>query len=198
MRKLLVTWLLAAWVWLTGRPAARRTLTWSQDPADDEILGAIRTVPCHFSDTGARRGLDNYTYYNSGSYGSPTWGLIPTQDEELGLKRTKITSSVRAFNNIKTDVAGLIEISPKFTMVYDQSIVSLVVIQAAFWATTLVGNSLEFAFSDGPIAGSGIRYIRAVCGVFDITEPHPLDGLDVVNVEVGPTYNANPPTVNTA
>lgn len=167
--------------------------------SDDEVLGALRCVPTHYSDTGARRGLDDYTYRNTGTYASPTWVLMNNiKDEELGLKRTRIDSSIRGFSSIGTEVPGLLKIEPKWTMIYDQSDANLVAIQTAAWSATIAGNQIEFAFSDGAIAGSGIRYIRAFCAIFDISEPHPLDGIDVVNVEVGPTYNANAPTVNTA
>lgn len=149
--------------------------------------------------SGLRRGLDLYLYRNTGSYGSPTWALITNcRDFELGLTRTRIDSSTRAVA-VATKVPGLIEMKPKWQMIYDYSDAALIAIYASFYATSPTGAQIEFAFSDGAVGGSNIRYIRAICCVFDVSEPAPLDGLGMVNVEVEPTYNSSAgPTVNTA
>src|SRR5579859_5129454 len=151
------------------------------------------------ANTGARRGVDLHTYRNTGTYGSPVWSeLTNLRDQKKGLSRTEINSSIRGFSNIETAVAGLIKCEPSWQMIYDQSDANLVAIQSAFWSTVIASNQIEFAFSDGPIGGSGIRYLRAVCAVLGCDDTEDLDGIAMVDVKVKPTYNSNAPTIVTA
>lgn len=142
--------------------------------------------------SGLRRGIDLHTYRNTGTYAVPTWTEVTNvRDQNLNNKRTKIDANYRGGAPYTAKVAGLIDLNPTWEMIYDYSDIHLQAIFNAYYANLPASNQVEFAWADGNISGTNVRYIRAICSIFDVSEKQDLDGIDLVSIDVAPTYNTN-------
>jgi hypothetical protein len=129
-----------------------------------------------------QRGLDLQLYRNTGTYVGPVWNLVPNvRDLSLGRSKTQGDASSRQ-QSVKMSEPCLEDGQFGWDMVDESTDADLIAIESAY-----DGNDLmEFAFCDS--AGVGIRY---ECKIFDVSEPQPLDGVNVINVKAMPCYTTN-------
>lgn len=65
---------------------------------------------------------DAKLYYNTGSYGSPTWTLIcNVKDLTLSLESAEVDVSTRCGSGFNEYIAGLTDVSISYSMLYDPS-----------------------------------------------------------------------------
>lgn len=102
-------------------------------------------------------GLDCKLYYNSATYGTPTWvevseiGDLTLPDFTLSLAEIKTRSSVYVKH-----LAGLKTLSVEFDYLYGAASTVFNYLRTAFFDRTVE----EFAIMDGPIATTGREGIR--------------------------------------
>ena len=134
----------------------------------------------------ARQGFDGYLYYNSASFGTPTWVPITNvKDVDLSMDATKIDASDRGSRWKKT-LAGSIEAGVTFALTYDTTTAWYDVLHAAFVA----GTTVDMAVMDGLIATAGSEGLRGEMSVLQFSRPEPLDGEMVTNVTIAPAPSA--------
>lgn len=142
---------------------------------------------------GVKRGLDLTLYRNTGTHAAPVWNYIGNV-KDLALNRTMGEGDASArLSDVKMLEPCLQEASFGWAMNHDPNDQDLTAIQAAFEEREMI----EFAFADGDIAAAGTQYLRYECKIFDVSEPQPLDGVNVVNVMAKPCYSTNPQGVRT-
>jgi hypothetical protein len=134
-----------------------------------------------------KRGLDLALYRNTATYAAPVWRYIGNV-KDLALNKTMSEGDASArIQKVKMLEPCLEEASFGWAMNDDPSDPDLLAIQAAYDGRTLI----EFAFADGDITAQGTQYLRYECKIFDISEPQPLDNVNVVNVMAKPCYTTN-------
>lgn len=131
---------------------------------------------------------DAKLYYNTGSYGSPTWTLIcNVKDLTLNMSNGETDTTTRCGGGVREYVAGLSDISISFNMLYDTGDTAWEALRAAYFGK----SSLEFLCLDGLVATVGSEGLRATMVVtnFNITET--LGEALMTDVSLRPTPNDN-------
>lgn len=140
-------------------------------------------------------GMNAKLYRNTGTYGSPTWDLVPNvRDLTLNLETAEADVTTRANSGWRATVPTLREASIEFEMVWDPSDTDFTAIQTAF----LAGSTVEFLVLDGLQATTGSQGLRASCAVLGFTRSEPLEDAIKVSVKLKPTYATNAPSWYTA
>src|SRR5262245_11021781 len=102
-------------------------------------------------------GANGKLYYNTGSFGSPVWDLIPNcRDIETSLDFTDSDVTTRAGATMKQHEPALADLSFSISMLYDPNDADMAVLITAAWTR----SAIEFLILDDleSIAGSqGIR-----------------------------------------
>jgi hypothetical protein len=133
------------------------------------------------------RGLDLTLYRNTATYNSPVWSLIGNvKDLALGQTMDEGDASAR-LNDVKMLEPTLESPTFGWAMNDDPTDADLAAIRLAYRNRDLI----EFAFADGDIIQAGTHYRRFETKIFDVSEPQPLDGTNVVNVMSKPCYTTN-------
>ena len=135
-----------------------------------------------------RVGGEMHLYYNSGSYGTPTWVLLDdVGDVEPSDDDTEIEVNLRGNYPFKTWMRGMTDVSATFQLLYKTGVsdTKFKAIEDAKKNRT----TLEFAFSDALIASEGAKYLRAICEVTKFHRPEPIDGAVIVEVAIKPSVN---------
>lgn len=133
-------------------------------------------------------------YYNSGTYGSPTWveignvGTITPTDE-----RTKQDIQVRNQGGFQVGAIGLRSMSFTTQGVYDPADAAQTAIRAAYNAAT----PMEFLILDGPSTQAGCAGIRASFLVTKFARLEDITGAMMVDMEFSLAYSANAPAAYT-
>jgi len=139
-------------------------------------------------------GLDGKLYYNTASFGTPTWTEI-TNVKDLDLPMEKSEADVTTRNNggFRAVRGALKSATLSFGMVYDPTDTIWEAIRDAFMNNTTV----EFAVADGAIATVGTEYFRAETEIMKFGRSEQLEQAMMSDVEAKPTYTTNgPPTWN--
>ena len=134
---------------------------------------------------------DGKLYLNTGTYGSPTWDLIPNADDvNFPIESDEADTSNRAAGGFETIIPGLHKITVEFGMVYDPADTDYTTIRDAHLARTLK----EWGVADGLIATNGTQYLRLHAYVVKSGVNQPLREAMKVPVTLRPGYssNANP------
>jgi hypothetical protein len=140
-------------------------------------------------------GFNGKLYYNSGTYASPTWVLIDNVgDIEVTDATEKVEIPIRRNGGFKAYVQGLTDYGLAFKMVYDPADAA----QSAIRNAKINRTPIEFLVLDQAVATAGSSGIRATMSVFKCARTEPLSGPMMAEVELAPTYAANPPSVFTA
>src|SRR5258705_8310717 len=114
-------------------------------------------------------GKDNKLYRNTGTFGSPTWGLVPNViDLKKGSKRTMATFKNRSRDEEVYQPAHRAR-DFSWGMETDETDTDYVAIRAAHEGNT----PMEFAFANGLIATAGTVYTRVTCYVEEFGEDEP-------------------------
>lgn len=135
-------------------------------------------------------------YYNSGSYGSPTWVLISNVgDIEVSDSMSKVQLPLRAGAGFMFNEPGLRDLSFAFKQMWDPADTTQDAIQTAYAARSV----LDVILLDQAQGTAGSSGPRAVTKVFKCQrEESPLDGVMMLAVEIAPAYSSNVPSVYTA
>jgi hypothetical protein len=128
-------------------------------------------------------GKDQKLYRNTGSFGSPVWGLIPNvTDVKKASKRNEATFKTRAADE-ELFGPGLRSREYSWGMVTDETDTDYVAIRAAHEAGSTI---IEFAFANGLIATAGTVYTRVSTIVTGFDEDEPLEDGVGASVTVKP------------
>ena len=138
-------------------------------------------------------GLDMYLYYNTGTYGSPTWTLIENVQDLTGPDSFAEANVSRRKVKFEQLEPTLRKVSFEWGMIYDPSDTAFAALKANYAAKTLT----EFAFADGPIATNGTIYLRIECKIFTFDRDESLEGANAYKVVAKPCYSSNVPSVVT-
>lgn len=135
----------------------------------------------------ALTGLDCKLYYNTGTYGTPTWTEIDNcRDLSMSREKGDADGSKRS-STWREKLTTLKDMSIEWEMVYDTEDANFAALKTAWDDNT----NLDLAIADGAIATSGTEYTRAICKLFDFTEEQPLEDVVVVSVSAAPTPNSD-------
>jgi len=133
-------------------------------------------------------GMNAKLYYNTATYGTPTWTLITNvRDLTLNLDSESADVTTRANSGWKTEVVTLRSASITFQAIYDKSDTA----SQALFDAYLAGTIKDFAVADAAIATSGTEYFRAECYVKAATITQPLTDAIKHDFTLTPTSTSN-------
>jgi len=140
-------------------------------------------------------GMNAKLYYNTGSYGSPTWTLISNvRDLTLNLERGDTDITTRGGGGWRQSVATLADGSVDFGMVWDTADTVFTAIKDAFINNTTV----EFLVLDGLQATTGSQGLRADMAITSFSRNEGLEDALSVDVSAKTAYSDNAPVWYTA
>ena len=125
-------------------------------------------------------GLTSYCYYNTGSWGSPSWTLIPA------VKDVKFTNTLKSIPATSRDdthdrvLPGRFTKSVTLSLLRNKTATVQLALRTAFAAKT----KTIFAFADGPILTATTRYWKIECYITNMSENEPEEGVVTVDVEL--------------
>lgn len=135
-------------------------------------------------------GYGGYVYTNSGTHGSPTWGLQDNiMDLDLGDKIDEFELCIRRNAPMKTFINTLREWNPQFGVAWiatDALIIAL--LDAA-----LNGTGLDMIFLDGPQGTTGSQGPRADFKVEGVPRGEKLKEGMTVQISLKPLLTVNKP-----
>ena len=133
-------------------------------------------------------GMNAKLYYNTGTYGSPTWTLITNvRDVNLSLDSEEADVTTRANSGWKTSVVTLRTAQITFQAIYDKADTA----SQALFDAYLTGAIKEFAVADAAIATTGTEYFRAECYVKGASVSQPLTDAIKHDFTLVPTSTSN-------
>lgn len=134
-------------------------------------------------------GKDCKAYYNTGSYTTPTWVLIPkVRDLTVPLGAGEGDVSCRA-GKFKLSAQALLEAGVEFGYLHvfgDETV------RDALIASFISNTVREFAFMDALIATSKARGLRAFMCCLGMPQEQPLEGHVLFTFNFKPTYKEDP------
>lgn len=136
-------------------------------------------------------GLNGKAYYNSGTYGSPTW-VLTSNVGDISVTDEMNTSSinVRSQGGIEVVVAGTRKWSAEFSMVYDPGDSAQTALRTAYGART----KQDFLLLDQAQGTTGSAGIRCLGLVTKFARQEKISEAMMVDVKIEPTYdNTNTP-----
>jgi hypothetical protein len=136
-----------------------------------------------------KRGYNGKLYYNSGSYGSPTW--IEIQN----IKEAKVTAAFDKYDATTRQGAGVKQYAPTlFDPMFSAKIRSdetdtsgYIPLETAFYGRAV----LDVLFLDGARTLNGSRGLRMDVCVFKWDEDQDNDAVDFRDFELAPTVSSN-------
>lgn len=131
---------------------------------------------------------DAKLYYNTGTYGSPTWTLIDNaMSLTLNLSKDAVDVTTRASAGFKEYVDGLIDASIEWGMLWDTEDAAFTAIRTAFFNKT----AIEILVLDQEYDNTAAQGLRAICMVENFTRAENLGEALTVSVTVRPVANSN-------
>lgn len=142
----------------------------------------------------AKVGIDCKLYYNTATYGSPTWTELTTVgDVTLNLTKAQARLSSRA-NTFEAYKGAMKDITLSFDMIWDSANTGQTALQASFFS----GTVKDFLVLDGSSATAGSKGVRFDGEVMEFTRGEPLNDGVKLSVTVKPAYSSNAPVDYTA
>lgn len=139
-------------------------------------------------------GFNGKAYYNTGSYGTPTWTLINNiGDLKVTNEATESEVDIRSGGGFTYFFAGQIKLGYEWNSIYDLSDTAIAALRTAYYART----PTEFAFMDQAIATTGATGLRQTCQVFKFARTEELNKPMMYEISIKPTYSANAPSTLT-
>jgi hypothetical protein len=127
-------------------------------------------------------------YYNSGTYGSPTWALIDNcQDLDVADARTAVAAPIRGNWPFLGHLVGMRDITITWSSLQKQETTDTVL--TALLAAYVAGTITEFAIADQAIATVGCKYQRVICVITKADRSEPIDGAVTISFEAKPAVN---------
>lgn len=133
-------------------------------------------------------GLNGKAYYNSGTYGSPTW-VLTSNVGDISVTDEMNTSSikVRSQGGFEVVVAGTRKVSFEFSMVYDPGDSAQTALRTAYGART----KTDFLFLDQAQATAGSAGLRVLGLVTKFARQEKMDEAMMVDAKIDPTYDSS-------
>lgn len=139
-------------------------------------------------------GANGKLYRNTGTYGSPTWDLVPNCRSITGNHSwSDVNVSGRAGGAAVQHEPGLIDFDFSIEMLYDPSDTDFTTIRDAAFART----GIEFALLDQASGTAGSYGTRAFCKFFNYKRPEEIDGIMSASFDIKNAYSTNPPAAMT-
>ena len=139
-------------------------------------------------------GFNGKAYYNTGTYGSPTWTLINNiGDLKVTNEAAEAEVDIRAGGGYTYFFAGQIKLGYEWSSIYDLSDSAIAALRTAYYART----PTEFAFMDQAVATTGATGLRQTCQIFKFARVEELNKPMMYEISVKPTYSANAPSTLT-
>jgi len=139
-------------------------------------------------------GANGKLYRNTGSYGTPTWDLIPNCRSITGNhSMTDVNVSGRANGAAVAHEPGLVDFDFTLEMLYDPADTDMTTLITAFFART----GIEFALLDQASGTAGSFGTRAFCKLFNYKRPEEIDGIMSASFDIKNAYSTNPPAAFT-
>jgi len=131
--------------------------------------------------------FDGKAYYNAGTYGSPTWTLIPNMGEVKATDSMDwVEVMLRANGGFKGGVPGFQEVSFAWKMLYNLSDTGQAALRTSYRARTY----REFLFLDQAVANSGAVGVRGTYYLIKFPREEDDGKPMMVDVEVKPAADA--------
>ena len=119
----------------------------------------------------SKKGYTAHIYYNTGSYGSPTWSAIDIiTDPDLPMKFDEIESTTRASGGVKEFEPGLIDLGFSCKIKSDESVTAYTALETA----VLARSSVDIMVLDGGSTTNGSRGYRFDAKIFDWGQPQAI------------------------
>lgn len=136
---------------------------------------------------GVKRGLDLVLVRNTGTFVAPVWTVVGNV-KDLALDRSMAEGDASSRqNDVEMKEPCLEAASFQWAMVDESTDADLIAIETAYAAR----EKIEFAFIDGAPDDPATEGIRYECKIFNVSEPQPLNDVNVVNVTAKPCYTTN-------
>lgn len=130
---------------------------------------------------------DAKVYYNSATYGSPTWVEIDVKNLTLSLDKGEADVTTRGSGGWNEFLDGLIDATVDFQLVWDTADAAQTAIRSAFTGKT----GIEVLVLDGSSATNGSQGIRMTCMVKTFSRNEQLGEALMVDVSLRPRKNAD-------
>ena len=125
-------------------------------------------------------------YYNSGSYGSPTWVEITlVKDVTLNLEKSDIDVTTRGSGGFSEYANGLVDASVEFSLLYNTADAAFTAIKTAFFDK----SNVEVLVLDGEYGVIGNQGLRADMLVASFTRNETLGEALMVDISLKPVAN---------
>lgn len=137
-----------------------------------------------------KAGKDCYSYSNSGTNGTPVWGVQDNmKDVDLGDTVELYKASLRSKRPFHVYVPTMRDLNPKFKIAWIPTDNLCIALLAAYQ----LGNAIDMIFLDGPIGTTGSQGPRAdwLVGTFSNSQ-HLAEGMEI-DIELKPGLTANVP-----
>lgn len=132
-------------------------------------------------------GLDCNLYYNSGTYGSPSWAAVDAvRESSLEIVKGEADATSRGGNGWREILGTLKDATLNVTFVKDSSDTNYVALETAFRN----GTKIEIAVADGE-DGSGTNWFTAKWDIMSWNESQPLEDAITVEATFRPTPDAD-------
>lgn len=137
-----------------------------------------------------KMGFDCKLYRNTGTYGSPTWDLVPNvRDATVQMEFDEADSSIRgALAGAKLTSAALLSLSIEFSMVWDTADTDMLAFRTAAFARTGVDLIALDQTTTGGVSPYG-QGPRAICQLFGLNRPEPINGIVTLDIVAKPCYD---------
>lgn len=140
-------------------------------------------------------GFNGKLYYNSGTYASPTWVLIPNVGDIKMTDDAEVSDiGVRSMGGFSVAVAGLRKVSWETSSVYDPADT----VQSALYTKYGARTPTEFLVLDQASGTAGSYGMRATCMITKFPRQEELSKAMMYEWGFTPTYAANAPAAYTA
>jgi len=140
-------------------------------------------------------GFNGKLYFNTGTYGSPTWNeIVNVGDITMTDEAGQADIGIRSMNGFQIAVAGLRKIGWEWVMVYDPADTDQTALRTAYAART----ATEFLILDQANATVGSQGMRVTCMITKFARQEKLGEAMMVDVGIVPTYAANAPAAYTS
>jgi len=130
-------------------------------------------------------GLECKSYYNAGTYASPTWTEL-TRAINVSYGITKDEADQRSRSSGWAKAKGVHK-ALEITITYRKKQGTDTVFDF-LQAACLAGTAVEFAILDGSSSSSGVQGVRAYCEIFGLEDTQDLASTEEVQFTIKPTY----------
>lgn len=140
-------------------------------------------------------GFQGKMYYNTGTYGSPTWTIIDNVgDLKMSDEADEGEIAIRGGGGYMLYVAGLRKVGWEWSSLYNPADAAITALVAAYDART----PKEFLILDQASGTAGSYGFRVMCMIMKAPRQEELSKAMMYDFAMKPTYSANAPARYTA